>query len=119
MANKQADYYEYQRELSEIRKPICFGVDCPEAQEHGIYHRRTVGFRRHPKFPDLLFACDGDTRHFLVGAVLCLAVYFIIRRIDDRHKEKIEQLAALLKVYQNEIKAWEGDFSPLKQADSI
>lgn len=60
------------------------------------------------------FACDGDTRHFLVGAVLCLAVYFIIRRIDDRHKEKIEQLAALLKVYQNEIKAWEGDFSPFE-----
>lgn len=60
------------------------------------------------------FACDGDTRHFLVGAVLCLAVYFFIRRIDDRHKEKIEQLAALLKVYQNEIKAWEGDFSPFE-----
>mgnify|MGYP001536355991 FL=1 len=60
------------------------------------------------------FACDGDTRHFLLGAVLCLAVYFIIRRIDDRHKEKIEQLAALLKVYQNEIKAWEGDFSPFE-----
>lgn len=60
------------------------------------------------------FACDGDTRHFLVGAVLCLAVYFIIRRIDDRHKENIEQLAALLKVYQNEIKAWEGDFSPFE-----
>ena len=63
------------------------------------------------------FALDGDTQNYLMGAALCLIAYLGIRRLDDRNKEKIEHLSALLKVYQDEIKAWEGDFSPFETGD--
>ena len=63
------------------------------------------------------FAMDGDTQNYLLGAVLCLIAYLGIRRLDDKNKEKIEHLSALLKVYQDEIKAWEGDFSPFETGD--
>lgn len=63
------------------------------------------------------FALDGDTQNYLLGAVLCLIAYLGIRRLDDKNKEKIEQLSALLKVYQDEIKALEGDFSPFETGD--
>ena len=64
------------------------------------------------------FALDGDTQNYLLGAVLCLIAYLGIRRLDDKNKEKIEHLSALLKVYQDEIKALEGDFSPFETGDS-
>ena len=64
------------------------------------------------------FAIDGDTQNYLMGAALCLIAYLGIRRLDDKNKEKIEHLSALLKVYQDEIKAWEGDFSPFETGDS-
>ena len=64
------------------------------------------------------FALDGDTQNYLLGAALCLIAYLGIRRFDDKNKEKIEHLSALLKVYQDEIKAWEGDFSPFETGDS-
>lgn len=60
------------------------------------------------------FAMDGDTQNYLMGAALCLIAYLGIRRLDDKNKEKIEHLSALLKVYQDEIKALEGDFSPFE-----
>lgn len=63
------------------------------------------------------FALDGDTQNYLMGAVLCLIAYLGIRRLDDKNKEKIEHLSALLKVYQDEIKALEGDFSPFETGD--
>ena len=64
------------------------------------------------------FAMDGDTQNYLLGAALCLIAYLGIRRLDDKNKEKIEHLSALLKVYQDEIKALEGDFSPFETGDS-
>lgn len=64
------------------------------------------------------FALDGDTQNYLMGATLCLITYLGIRRHDDKNKEKIEHLSALLKVYQDEIKALEGDFSPFETGDS-
>ena len=64
------------------------------------------------------FALDGDTQDYLLGAALCLIAYLGIRRLDDKNKEKIEHLSALLKVYQDEIKALEGDFSPFETGDS-
>ena len=64
------------------------------------------------------FALDGNTQNYLMGATLCLIAYLGIRRLDDKNKEKIEHLSALLKVYQDEIKAWEGDFSPFETGDS-
>ena len=54
------------------------------------------------------FALDGDTQNYLMGAALCLIAYLGIRRLDDKNKEKIEHLSALLKVYQDEIKLWRG-----------
>ena len=63
------------------------------------------------------FALDGDTQNYLLGAALCLIAYLGIRRLDDKNKEKIDHLSALLKVYQDEIKAWEGDFSPFETGD--
>ena len=63
------------------------------------------------------FALDGDTKHYLLGAVLCLIAYFGIRRLDDKNKEKVEHLSALFKVYQNEIKALDGDFSPFETGE--
>ena len=63
------------------------------------------------------FAMDGDTQNYLMGAALCLIAYLGIRRLDDKNKEKIEHLSALLKVYLDEIKAWEGDFSPFETGD--
>ena len=63
------------------------------------------------------FALDGDTQNYLMGAALCLIAYLGIRRLDDKNKEKIEHLSALLKVYQDEIKALEGDFSPFETDD--
>ena len=64
------------------------------------------------------FALDGDTQNYLMGAALCLIAYLGIRRLDDKNKEKIEHLSALLKVYLDEIKALEGDFSPFETGDS-
>lgn len=63
------------------------------------------------------FAMDGDTQNYLMGAALCLIAYLGIRRLDDKNKEKIEHLSALFKVYQDEIKALEGDFSPFETGD--
>ncbi len=60
------------------------------------------------------FALDGDTHHWLLGAVLALIAYFGIRHFDDKNKEKIAHLSALLVVYQNEIKALQGDFTPFE-----
>ncbi len=64
------------------------------------------------------FAIDGDTQNYLQGAALCLSASVGIRRRDDKTKEKIEHLSALLKVYQDDIKALEGDFSPFETGDS-
>ena len=63
------------------------------------------------------FALDGDTRLWLAGAAACLVAYLVIRHFDDRNKERMEHLSALLKVYQDEIKAWEGDFSPFETGE--
>ena len=63
------------------------------------------------------FAIDGDTRLWLAGAAACLVAYLVIRHFDDRNKEWMEHLSALLKVYQDEIKAWEGDFSPFETGE--
>lgn len=65
------------------------------------------------------FALDVDTQNYLLGAALCLIAYLGIRRLDDKNKEKVEHLSALLKVYQDEIKAWEGDFLLSKRAIPI
>ena len=58
------------------------------------------------------FALDGDTAKWLWGAVAFLLAYFLVRHQDDKNKLRIEHLSALLKVYQDELKALDGDFTP-------
>ena len=60
------------------------------------------------------FALDGDTAKWLWGAVAFLLAYFLVRHQDDRNKLRIEHLSALLKVYQDELKALDGDFTPFE-----
>ena len=63
------------------------------------------------------FALDGVTEPYLMGAVLALVANFLIRHYDDKNKEQIAHLSALVKVYQNELKAWEGDFTPFETGE--
>ena len=60
------------------------------------------------------FALDGDTAKWLWGAVAFLLAYFLVRHQDDKNKLRIEHLSALLKVYQDELKALDGDFTPFE-----
>ena len=63
------------------------------------------------------FALDGVTEPYLMGAVLALVAYFLIRHYDDKNKEQIAHLSALVKVFQNELKALEGDFTPFETGE--
>lgn len=62
-------------------------------------------------------AIDEASSHWLWGAALSLIAYFQVRRLDDKNKERIEHLSALMRVYQNELTAMEGDFSPFEQGN--
>ena len=59
-------------------------------------------------------ATDVNSSIYLAGSICCLACYLLVRHVDDKYKEKIEYLSALLRVYQDEIKASEGDFTPFE-----
>ena len=61
------------------------------------------------------FALEGDTAKWLWGAVASLVAYFLVRHQDDKNKQHIEHLSALQKVYQNELRALDGDFSPFEK----
>ena len=63
------------------------------------------------------FSLDGNTTLWIAGAVICLMAYIVIRHLDDKNKERTEHLAALLKAYENEIKAQEGDFSAFETGE--
>ncbi|MGI6242995.1 MAG: MutS-related protein [Prevotella sp.] len=47
----------------------------------------------------------------LGGAVVCLVAYVVIRQRDTKNDEHIRQLEDLKQVYDNELRAIEGDFS--------
>ena len=57
------------------------------------------------------FSLDGDGTKWLCGAVASLLGYLVVRRQDDKNKDRIEHFAALQKVCQDELKALDGDFS--------
>lgn len=63
------------------------------------------------------FAIDSDTTYWLTGASLCLIAYFTTRHFDEKNKEKIEHYSALRKVFQDEAKALEGDFSTFETGE--
>ena len=60
------------------------------------------------------FSLDGDTGKWLWGAVAFLLGYFLVRHQDDKNKQVIEHLTALLKVCQDELRALDGDFTPFE-----
>ena len=63
------------------------------------------------------FAMDGDSNKWLMLAAFSLVVYFVVRHLDDKNKERIAHFSALLRVYQNEVKAMEGDFTPFETGE--
>ncbi len=63
------------------------------------------------------FAMDGEGSKWLMLAAFSLVVYFVVRYFDDKNKERIAHLLALLRVYQNEVKAMEGDFTPFETGE--
>ena len=63
------------------------------------------------------FSLDGDTAEWLWGALAFLVGYFLVRHQDDKNKLRIEHLSALLKVYQDELKALAGDFTPFEMGN--
>ena len=60
------------------------------------------------------FSLDGNTAKWLWGTGAFLLGYFLVRHQDDKNKLRIEHLSALLKVYQDELKALDGDFTPFE-----
>ncbi len=86
-------------------------------KSNGFITGELVSFGAILAFVVCYFALDGDTRHYLLGAVLSLIAYFSIRHFDDKNKEKVGLLSALLKVYQDELKAMEGDFTPFETGE--
>lgn len=60
---------------------------------------------------------EQSTGLWYAGALLSLIVYFLIRHFDDKNKEQITHLSALLLVYEKELKALEGDFSPFETGE--
>ena len=65
------------------------------------------------------FAIDSNRSLWLTGAACSVIAYFCTRHFDDKNKEKIEYLFALQTVYQNEIKALEGDFTPFETGEEF
>lgn len=51
-------------------------------------------------------AMDEGSSRWLLGAVLALIAYFNIRRLDDKNKEKIAHLSALLAVIRTRSEHW-------------
>ena len=86
-------------------------------KNNGFITGELVSFGAILAFVVCYFALDGDTRLYLLGAILSLVVYFSIRHMDDKNKEKVAHLSALLKVYQDEVKAMQGDFTPFETGE--
>ncbi len=93
-------------------------VEALKRKTNGFIFGELLGFAGIIACVVCYFAIDGDTRLWLVGAAACLAAYLAVRHFDDMSKERMEHLAALLKVHQDELKAWEGDFSPFETGES-
>lgn len=87
-------------------------VTALKRRNNGFITGELVSFGAILAFVVCCFALDGDAKLWVLGAVLSLATYFTIRHFDDKNKERIAHLSALLKVCQDEIKALEGDFTP-------
>lgn len=92
-------------------------VAALKRKNNGFITAELLSFGAILAFVVCYIAIDEASSHWLWGAALSLIAYFQVRRLDDKNKERIEHLSALMRVYQNELTAMEGDFSPFEQGN--
>ena len=90
-------------------------VAALKRKNNGFITAELLSFGAILAFVVCYIAIDEASSHWLWGAALSLIAYFQVRRLDDKNKERIEHLSALMRVYQNELTAMDGDFSPFEQ----
>lgn len=92
-------------------------VAALKRKNNGFITAELLSFGAILAFVICYIAIDEVSSHWLWGAALSLIAYFQVRRLDDKNKERIEHLSALMRVYQNELTAMDGDFSPFEQGN--
>lgn len=92
-------------------------VAALKRKNNGFITAELLSFGAILAFVICYIAIDEANSHWLWGAALSLIAYFQVRRLDDKNKERIEHLSALMRVYQNELTAMDGDFSPFEQGN--
>lgn len=92
-------------------------VAALKRKNNGFITAELLSFGAILAFVVCYIAIDEASSHWLWGAALSLIAYFQVRRLDDKNKERIEHLSALMRVYQNELTAIDGDFSPFEQGN--
>lgn len=92
-------------------------VAALKRKNNGFITAELLSFGAILAFVICYIAIDEASSHWLWGAALSLIAYFQVRRLDDKNKERIEHLSALMRVYQNELTAMDGDFSPFEQGN--
>ena len=92
-------------------------VAALKRKNNGFITAELLSFGAILAFVVCYIAIDEASSHWLWGAALSLIAYFQVRRLDDKNKERIEHLSALMRVYQNELTAMDGDFSPFEQGN--
>ena len=92
-------------------------VAALKRKNNGFITAELLSFGAILAFVVCYIAIDEVSSHWLWGAALSLIAYFQVRRLDDKNKERIEHLSALMRVYQNELTAMDGDFSPFEQGN--
>ena len=73
----------------------------------------------HEETDFLLTYPEESTQNYLMGAALCLIAYLGIRRLDDKNKEKIEHLSALLKAFHHHSRSRRREPLPRRPAPSF
>lgn len=111
MENKLKESYQHSVDKYAVE------VAALKRKNNGFITAELLSFGAILAFVVCYIAIDEVSSHWLWGAALSLIAYFQVRRLDDKNKERIEHLSALMRVYQNELTAMDGDFSPFEQGN--
>lgn len=111
MENKLKESYQHSVDKYAVE------VAALKRKNNGFITAELLSFGAILAFVICYIAIDEAGSHWLWGAALSLIAYFQVRRLDDKNKERIEHLSALMRVYQNELTAMDGDFSPFEQGN--
>lgn len=111
MENKLKESYQHSVDKYAVE------VAALRRKNNGFITAELLSFGAILAFVVCYIAIDEASSHWLWGAALSLIAYFQVRRLDDKNKERIEHLSALMRVYQNELTAMDGDFSPFEQGN--